>query len=70
MINRADTNDPWAQYAGPGRWNDPDMLEVGNGVNQDPMGIQGKKRRTSGSNAEVTEVWGSPWAREQEDAQC
>ncbi|CAL1402331.1 unnamed protein product [Linum trigynum] len=31
MISRADTNDKWASYAGPGGWNDPDMLEVGNG---------------------------------------
>ena len=105
MISRADDNDKWAQYAGPGGWNDPDMLEVGNGgmtttedethmslwclmkaplligcdvsnmtndtrriltnteviaVNQDPMGIQGKKRRTSGSTTDVTEVWGGP----------
>ncbi|KAJ8537201.1 hypothetical protein K7X08_035602 [Anisodus acutangulus] len=26
-----DINDTWASYAGPGGWNDPDMLEVGNG---------------------------------------
>ena len=31
MISRADANDKWASYAGPGAWNDPDMLEVGNG---------------------------------------
>ncbi|XP_050255900.1 alpha-galactosidase-like isoform X3 [Quercus robur] len=31
MISRADQNDKWASYAGPGGWNDPDMLEVGNG---------------------------------------
>ncbi|PNT16046.1 hypothetical protein POPTR_010G118200v4 [Populus trichocarpa] len=31
MISRADQNDDWASYAGPGGWNDPDMLEVGNG---------------------------------------
>ena len=31
MISRADQNDKWAKYAGPGGWNDPDMLEVGNG---------------------------------------
>lgn len=32
-----DINEPLRQYAGPGHWNDPDMLEVGNGmpVNQD-----------------------------------
>ncbi|KAL5576808.1 hypothetical protein UlMin_018507 [Ulmus minor] len=26
----ADQNNIWGRYAGPGRWNDPDMLEVGN----------------------------------------
>lgn len=31
MISSADTNNQWASYAGPGAWNDPDMLEVGNG---------------------------------------
>lgn len=31
MIARIDVNDQWWQYAGPGGWNDPDMLEVGNG---------------------------------------
>ncbi|KAK7291256.1 hypothetical protein RIF29_06248 [Crotalaria pallida] len=31
MTSRADQNDMWASYAGPGGWNDPDMLEVGNG---------------------------------------
>ncbi|KAJ0967842.1 hypothetical protein J5N97_024759 [Dioscorea zingiberensis] len=31
MTSRADENDQWASYAGPGGWNDPDMLEVGNG---------------------------------------
>jgi alpha-galactosidase len=32
-----DKQDGLRQYAGPGRWNDPDMLEVGNGMvaNQD-----------------------------------
>ena len=88
MITIIDTNNRWADYAGPGGWNDPDMLEVGNGgmtfeeykvhfglwalskapllvgcdvttmteetksillnpeiiaVNQDPLGIQGRK---------------------------
>eukprot|EP00249_Psilotum_nudum_P008602 c21397_g2_i1 orf=3-842(-) len=28
----ADETDKWAAYAGPGGWNDPDMLEVGNGA--------------------------------------
>ncbi|XP_045814373.1 alpha-galactosidase [Trifolium pratense] len=31
MTSIADSNDRWASYAGPGGWNDPDMLEVGNG---------------------------------------
>ncbi|XP_031104630.1 alpha-galactosidase-like [Ipomoea triloba] len=31
MTTLADINDKWAAYAGPGAWNDPDMLEVGNG---------------------------------------
>ncbi|KEH42878.1 Alpha-galactosidase [Medicago truncatula] len=31
MTSIADSNNKWASYAGPGGWNDPDMLEVGNG---------------------------------------
>jgi len=31
MVSRIDLNDAWWKYAGPGAWNDPDMLEVGNG---------------------------------------
>lgn len=31
MISRADQNEIYAEYARPGGWNDPDMLEVGNG---------------------------------------
>ena len=31
MISKVDINDKWATYAGPGGWNDPDMLEIGNG---------------------------------------
>ena len=31
MINIIDENDKWYNYSGPGGWNDPDMLEVGNG---------------------------------------
>ncbi|KAF8409318.1 hypothetical protein HHK36_005392 [Tetracentron sinense] len=27
----ADESNIWGRFAGPGRWNDPDMLEVGNG---------------------------------------
>ena len=101
MISRADMNNEWAQYAGPGGWNDPDMLEIGNGgmssteyethmslwclmkaplligcdissmssetsriltntdviaVNQDDMGVQGKKLKVNGTS----EVWGGP----------
>ncbi|PKI60137.1 hypothetical protein CRG98_019481 [Punica granatum] len=100
MISRADMNDKWASYAGPGGWNDPDMLEVGNGgmsmeeyrchfsiwalakaplilgcdirsmdndtyslvtnkeviaVNQDKLGVQGKKVK----NGDL-EVWAGP----------
>jgi hypothetical protein len=31
MTSRIDLNDEWWSYAAPGGWNDPDMLEVGNG---------------------------------------
>jgi hypothetical protein len=31
VMGNIDTNNNTAQYAGPGHWNDPDMLEVGNG---------------------------------------
>ncbi|OMO72159.1 Glycoside hydrolase, clan GH-D [Corchorus capsularis] len=31
MISRADQNEIYASYARPGGWNDPDMLEIGNG---------------------------------------
>jgi alpha-galactosidase len=31
MLNIVDMNEPLYAYAGPGHWNDPDMLEVGNG---------------------------------------
>ncbi|CAI9273236.1 unnamed protein product [Lactuca saligna] len=103
MTSRADENDKWAAYAKPGGWNDPDMLEVGNGgmtteeyrshfsiwalakapllvgcdirsmsnetyeiltnkeviaVNQDPLGVQGKKVKKDGD----LEVWAGPLA--------
>jgi alpha-galactosidase len=32
MLSNFHTNVQLAQYAGPGSWNDPDMLEVGNGM--------------------------------------
>ncbi|HYC94556.1 MAG TPA: glycoside hydrolase family 27 protein [Sphingomicrobium sp.] len=31
ILNIVDMNEPLWPYAGPGHWNDPDMLEVGNG---------------------------------------
>lgn len=31
MTSIADQNEKWASFARPGSWNDPDMLEVGNG---------------------------------------
>ena len=31
MIRIIDLNNKWYEFAGPGGWNDPDMLEVGNG---------------------------------------
>ena len=31
MLNIIDQNNKWYKYGGPGGWNDPDMLEVGNG---------------------------------------
>ncbi|ESW12057.1 hypothetical protein PHAVU_008G081100 [Phaseolus vulgaris] len=101
MISRADMNEVYADYARPGGWNDPDMLEVGNGgmtkneyivhfslwalskaplllgcdvrnmtketveivtnkeviaVNQDSLGVQGKKVRMEGD----IEIWAGP----------
>ena len=32
MLEILDQNEPLRAYAGPGHWNDPDMLEVGNGM--------------------------------------
>lgn len=31
FVSNLDQNDKWWNYSGPGYWNDPDMLEVGNG---------------------------------------
>lgn len=31
ITNRADLNDKWAVFTGPGRWADPDMIQCGNG---------------------------------------
>lgn len=32
VLSIVDFNEPLRRYAGPGHWNDPDMLEVGNGM--------------------------------------
>jgi len=97
MVWLIDQNRPLAMYAGPGHWNDPDMMEVGNGLNdtegrahfsmwaimaapliagndlrsmsaatkttltnedviavdQDPLGAQGTRVATPGTNLEV-----------------
>jgi len=31
ILNRIDINDKWWRFAGPGHFNDPDMLQIGNG---------------------------------------
>ncbi|KAI3925036.1 hypothetical protein MKW98_009686 [Papaver atlanticum] len=104
MTTIADLNDKWAAYAGPGGWNDPDMLEVGNGgmtyqeyrahfsiwalmkapllvgcdvrnmtsetfellsneeviaVNQDHLGVQGRKVSVEGPG-KCNQVWAGP----------
>jgi alpha-galactosidase len=104
MTTIADQNDKWASYAGPGGWNDPDMLEVGNmgmtyaeyrshfsiwalmkapllvgcdvrnmtsqtfeilsnkdiiAVNQDPLGVQGRKIYAEGTS-NCSQVWAGP----------
>ncbi|KAL3653398.1 Alpha-galactosidase 3 [Castilleja foliolosa] len=104
MTTIADINDKWAPYAGPGGWNDPDMLEVGNGgmtyqeyrahfsiwalmkapliigcdvrnitsetlellsneeviaVNQDPLGVQGRRVYSYGPDG-CYQVWAGP----------
>jgi len=35
VLEIIDRNEPLRQYAGPGHWNDPDMLEVGNNITVD-----------------------------------
>jgi alpha-galactosidase len=35
VLEIIDKNEPLRQYAGPGHWNDPDMLEVGNSITVD-----------------------------------
>ena len=104
MIGIIDINNKWYEYAGPGGWNDPDMLEVGNGgmtveeekihfglwciskaplligcditkmsketfdiltnpeviaINQDPLGIQGRKIETKQEQPEISIKEGS-----------
>ncbi|KAM7491856.1 hypothetical protein LguiA_034777 [Lonicera macranthoides] len=104
MTSIADLNNKWAAYAGPGGWNDPDMLEVGNGgmtyqeyrahftiwalmkaplligcdvrnmtaetfeilsneeviaINQDPLGVQGRKVNETGTDG-CLQVWAGP----------
>lgn len=104
MTSIADLNDKWASYGGPGGWNDPDMLEVGNGgmtyqeyrahfsiwalmkaplligcdvrnltaetleilsneeviaVNQDRLGVQGRKVHVTGKDG-CLQVWAGP----------
>ncbi|GLJ14357.1 hypothetical protein SUGI_0231940 [Cryptomeria japonica] len=108
MTTIADLNDKWAAYAGPGGWNDPDMLEVGNGgmtykeyrahfsiwalmkapllvgcdvrnmtketfeiisneeviaINQDTLGIQGRKVFIDGKDG-CRQVWAGPLSEE------
>uniref|UniRef100_A0A6B2L5P5 Alpha-galactosidase n=1 Tax=Arcella intermedia TaxID=1963864 RepID=A0A6B2L5P5_9EUKA len=105
MLSNIDQNDHWWQYAKPGAWNDPDMLEIGNGalsydesvahfslwalakaplligcditqlssdtlkiltapeviaVNQDPLGVQGHKVRSTSSGSGASNVVVSP----------
>uniref|UniRef100_A0A0D9WYF8 Alpha-galactosidase n=1 Tax=Leersia perrieri TaxID=77586 RepID=A0A0D9WYF8_9ORYZ len=105
MLSNINTNDQFASYAKPGGWNDPDMLEVGNGgmthdeyvvhfslwaiakspliigcdvrsmsketldilsnpeviaINQDRLGIQGKKVRQYDNEIEV---WAGPLSK-------
>ncbi|VAI26480.1 unnamed protein product [Triticum turgidum subsp. durum] len=54
MTSRADQNDRWASYAGPGGWNDPDMLEVGNG------GMSEAEYRSHFSIWALAKVWAGP----------
>jgi len=106
MLSNIDNNNQWASYAAIGGWNDPDMLEIGNGgmttteyishfslwclskaplligcdvtnmdattlkiltakeviaVNQDPLGVQGKKVYIDGTS----EVWAGPLAKKE-----
>jgi alpha-galactosidase len=46
-----------AKYAGPGHWNDPDMLEVGNGMNFSRGGQTTKRMLTSAENRSHFAMW-------------
>ncbi|KAK1629402.1 hypothetical protein QYE76_003717 [Lolium multiflorum] len=54
MTSRADQNDEWASYAGPGGWDDPDMLEVRNG------GMTEAEYRSHFSIWALAKVWAGP----------
>ncbi|XP_059661626.1 alpha-galactosidase-like isoform X4 [Cornus florida] len=57
ITSRADQNDKWASYAGPGGWNDPDMLEVGNGR------MTEAEYRSHFSIWALAKVWAGPLSR-------
>nr|KAJ0188033.1 hypothetical protein LSAT_V11C900481180 [Lactuca sativa] len=71
MTSIADLNDKWAAYAGPGGWNGCDVrnmdeytLEILSNkeviaVNQDPIGMQGRRINTS-ENTDCLQVWVGP----------
>ncbi|XP_039834474.1 alpha-galactosidase-like [Panicum virgatum] len=54
MTAIADKKNKWASYAGPGGWNDPDMLEVGNG------GMTTEEYRSHFSIWALVKVWAGP----------
>lgn len=46
-----------AKYAGPGHWNDPDMLEVGNGMNFQRGGQSTKRMLSTAENRSHFSMW-------------
>mmetsp|Transcript_11199 Transcript_11199/g.28718 ORF Transcript_11199/g.28718 Transcript_11199/m.28718 type:complete len:497 (-) Transcript_11199:255-1745(-) len=46
IVNISKENNRWAAYAGPGGWNDPDMLEVGVAANKYGPGLTPTQERT------------------------
>ncbi|XP_057427995.1 alpha-galactosidase-like isoform X2 [Lotus japonicus] len=54
MTSIADSNDQWALLAGRGHWNDPDMLEVGNG------GMTKEEYRAHFSIWALAKIWAGP----------